>query len=119
VSTVPADDEAVLMTVPPELPAAAGLPAAAPLAADDGADAALLLPPLLQAAASSATPTAPPTPAASFAGTGMRLIVELRMVFASRPARQAAPGFCFARWLLTELRAGTGKESGGKRVNQV
>src|SRR5580692_11286816 len=89
------DAVAVVMTVPPEPLAAAELPAAAPLAADDAGAAALLLPPLLQAAASSATPTAPPTPAASLAGTGMRLIVEFRMVFASRPARPAAPGFCF------------------------
>jgi hypothetical protein len=89
------EDAAVAITVPPApLELLADPPAAFPLAAllAAGAAAAPLLLPLLQAAASRATPTAPPIPAASLAGAGMRLMVNfLVIVFASCPARQAAP----------------------------
>jgi hypothetical protein len=91
VRNVPADDEAVVMTVAPDAlaPLAAGLVAAALLA---GAAAAVLLLPLLQAAASRATPTAPPIPVASLAGTDIRLTVRFFIVFlVSRLARSSVP----------------------------
>jgi hypothetical protein len=93
VRTVPADDEAVLMTVAPDAlapPLAGALLAGALLGADAPAgvlDAAgLLLAALEHAAASSATPTAPPTPVASLAGADIRFMEFLIMSF-SRLAR--------------------------------
>src|ERR1700722_1186261 len=81
VRKVPADDLAVVMTVPPDAPAAAPLAGAAAggddAAGDDaagvdaagvdaaGAAAALLLPALLHAATVAAAASAPPTPAIS------------------------------------------------------
>jgi hypothetical protein len=86
------DDEAVLMTVEPDplappLAGAAGalLAGAAGLLA--GAAAELLLLPLAHAATSSPTPTAPPTPAASLAGAGIRFIMDFLIVVISCPAR--------------------------------
>jgi hypothetical protein len=103
VSTVPADDEAVSMTVLPDALALA--PAAAGLAEDAGDDAAVLLPALLHAAASTATPTAPPTPAASLAGFGMRLIVEI-FISSSCPVRRAAPVFLLRQMAVDRTTGG-------------
>ncbi len=78
------------MTVPPAAlaPPAAALAGAVLAGAVLAGEAALLLP-LLQAAVSRATATAPPTPAASRAEPGTRLIlvglvVNRLIVFASR-----------------------------------
>jgi hypothetical protein len=98
VSTVPADDEAVSMTVLPD--ALALLPAAAPLAGDAGADAAVLL-----HAASTARLTAPPTPAASLVGFGMRLIVE-NFISSSCPVRRAAPVFLLRQMAVDRTTGG-------------
>jgi hypothetical protein len=89
VRNVPADDVAVVITVPPD--ALALPPAAAPLAgaAGDAGAAAVLLPALLQAAASRPTPTTPPKLAASLAGFGSRLILDVRIVFP--PVRRGRP----------------------------
>jgi hypothetical protein len=79
-----------LITVAPDPLAAALLGAALLGAAAAGelpAGAAELLPPLEQAATSSAAPTAPPTPAASRAGIGIRFTLEFLIVFLSRLAR--------------------------------
>lgn len=74
---MPADDEAVVIIMEPDPLAAdapAGeLPAAAPV---------LPLLPLEHAAARTATPTAPPIPAASLAGTDIRFL-ESFIVFVS------------------------------------
>jgi hypothetical protein len=90
VRTVPADDEAVVMTVAPDAlaPPLAGalLLGAAALAGElAGATGALLLLLLVleHAAASSATPTAPPTPVASLAGGDIRFIMVFTIVFVS------------------------------------
>jgi hypothetical protein len=84
---VPADDEAVAMTVEPEplaLPLAAALLEAGAAAGELLAGAAvLLLLPLAQAATSTARPNAPPTPAASLAGAVTRLTLELLIMFVS------------------------------------
>jgi hypothetical protein len=88
---VPADDVAVVMTVEPE--PLALLLAAALLEADAAAGELLaaapvvLLLPLAHAATSTATPNAPPTPAASLAGAGIRCTMEFLIVFVSRLAR--------------------------------
>jgi hypothetical protein len=90
---VPADDEAVLMTVAPDAlaPPLAGalLGADAPAGVLLDAAGVLLLPALEHAAASSATPTAPPTPVASLAGADIRLMEFLIMSFSrlARPVR--------------------------------
>jgi hypothetical protein len=91
---VPADDDAVVMTVAPDAlaPPLAGalLGADAPAGVLDAAG--LLLPALEHAAASSATPTAPPTPVASLAGADMRLM-DFLIVFVSclaRPSRASS-----------------------------
>jgi hypothetical protein len=104
VSTVPADDAAVSMTVLPD--ALALPPAAAALAEDAGDDAAVLLPALLHAAASTATPTAPPTPATSRAGFGMRLIVEI-FISSSCPVRRAAPAFLLRQMAVDRTTGGS------------
>src|ERR1700733_12544447 len=92
VRNVPADDEAVVMTVAPDAlaPPLAGalLGADAPAGVLDAAGL-LVLPALEHAAASSATPTAPPTPVASLAGADIRLM-DFLIVFVSclaRPSR--------------------------------
>jgi hypothetical protein len=95
VRTVPADDEAVLMTVAADAlaPPLAGalLGADAPAGVLDAAGA-LLLPALEHAAASSATPTAPPTPVASLAGADMRLmdfLIVFRLLSSAACPRQS------------------------------
>src|ERR1700733_11624765 len=88
VKNVPADDDAVVMTVAPAAlaPPLAGalLGADAPAGVLDAAG--VLLAALEHAAASSATPTAPPTPVASLAGADMRFM-DFLMVFVSCLAR--------------------------------
>jgi hypothetical protein len=112
VKTVPAEDFAVVMTVPPEeLAPALGEDAAG--ADEAGADeagaagaagaAALLLAALLHAATTTAAPSAPPTPAASLARLDTRLNLDFPIVFISRPARSAAPAS--RNSLSVELRA--------------
>jgi hypothetical protein len=87
VRNVPAADEAVSMTVPPDAlallleddaPAGVAAAAAAPV---------LLLAALLHAATSSAAPTAPPTPAASLARPENRRDMDLPIVLISCLAR--------------------------------
>ena len=81
------DDEAVVMTVLPD-PLAAALPEDdAPAGELLAAPVLLLLPPLEHAAARTATPTAPVTPAASLAATGIRFTLEFHIVFVSCLAR--------------------------------
>jgi hypothetical protein len=103
VRNVPADDEAVVMTVAPDpaalppaaLPPAAllGAAAAGELAGElAGAEDAVLLLPLLHAATSTATPTAPVTPAASLAGADIRFITETRISLVSCLARPGSSG---------------------------
>jgi len=99
VRNVPADDEAVVITVAPDqpaLPLAAALLAAALLLAGDApagellaaaAPVLLLLLPLAHAAASSATPAAPPTAVASLAGADIRFNIKFSIVLVSRLAR--------------------------------
>jgi hypothetical protein len=92
VSTVPPDDEAVLMTVAPDAlapPLAGALLGADALAGAllDAAGVLLLLPALEHAAASRATPTAPPTPVASLAGADIRITLEFLIMSFSRLAR--------------------------------
>jgi hypothetical protein len=129
VRNVPADDEAVLMTVAPDPPAlllAAALLAlllAGTAAADEllGAAAAellllLLLLPLAHADTSSATPTAPPTPVASLAGAGIRLRMEFFIAFVSclgRTVRTSSAARVTVDRGTGEVRRGIG--SGGKR----
>jgi hypothetical protein len=74
VRTVPAEDEAVSMTVPPDAlpPLLAAAPAGVPLAAAP----VLLVPPLLHAATSTAAPSAPPTPVASLVRPDARLNLD-------------------------------------------
>jgi hypothetical protein len=87
VRNVPADDVAVVMTVPPDaLPLAAallGAGAAAELLAGAAAGAAVLLLALEHAATRTAAATAPPTPAASFAGPDIRFTMEFFILFVS------------------------------------
>jgi hypothetical protein len=71
VSTLPADDVAVVMTVAPD-----PLPLAAPVAAGLAGAELLLLPPLEHAAARTATAAAPTAPEASLATGGIRIHVE-------------------------------------------
>jgi hypothetical protein len=71
-----------LITVAPD-PLAAALLGAAAAGELLAAPVLLLLPPLEQAATSSAAPTAPPTPAASRAGIGIRFTMEFLIVFLS------------------------------------
>jgi hypothetical protein len=77
VSTLPADDVAVVITVEPDPPelALAVPPAAAP-DAGELAVAELLPLPLEHAAASTATAAAPPTSAVSLAAVDMRIHTE-------------------------------------------
>jgi hypothetical protein len=86
---VPADDDAVVMTVAPDAlaPPLAGALLGADALAGVLLDAAgvLLLPALEHAAVNSATPTAPPTPVASLAGADMRFMGFL-IVFVSCPS---------------------------------
>jgi hypothetical protein len=99
VSTVPADDFAVVMTVPAADDAPAPVPADdAPAVGDDapageaGAAAELpVLAALLHAATTTAAPSAPPTPATSLARLDTRLNLDLPMTLISRPARSPAP----------------------------
>src|SRR3984957_3129131 len=96
VRKVPADDLAVVMTVPPDAPAAAA--GADDAAGDDaagvdaagvdaagvdaaGAAAALLLPALLHAATVAAAASAPPTPAISFVRLDAGTNLDLRIFF--------------------------------------
>jgi hypothetical protein len=90
VRNVPAEDEAVSMTVPPAALALL-LEDEAPVGVAAGAAALLLLAALLHAATSSAAPTAPPTPAASLARPGIRLDMDLPIVLISCLARPSAP----------------------------
>jgi hypothetical protein len=89
---VPADDEAVVMTVAPDPPVPLLTEAAGePVAADPVL---LLLPPLEHAAASTATPTAPATPVASLAAPGIRLTLESHIVILL-PSGAAVPNQLF------------------------
>jgi hypothetical protein len=87
VSSVPADDEAVLITAAPPLAALPGAELA-------GAAAPVLLLPLEHAAASTATTTAPPTPTASLAGADVRFTMGNRIAFLlsseARPLRASS-----------------------------
>jgi hypothetical protein len=92
VRNVPADDDAVVMTVAPDAPV---LAPAAPLLLAGGAAAgellaAAVLLALLHAATSSTAPTAPPTPAASLAGADTRFNMEFLILFVSCLARPPA-----------------------------
>jgi hypothetical protein len=97
VRTVPAEDLAVVMTVPPDAPAAAAGDDAPALGVDApageaGAAAELpVLAALLHAATSSAAPTPPPIPTAALARPDIRLNLDLPMMLISRPARLPAP----------------------------
>src|ERR1700722_3252741 len=94
VRKVPADDLAVVMTVPPDAPAAALGEDDAPAGEAGAAGAAAVLPvlaALLHAATSSAAPTPPPTPTAAFARPDIRLNLDFPMMLISRPARSPAP----------------------------
>ena len=85
---MPADDDAVVMTVAPDAlaPPLAGALVGADALAGVLLDAAgVLLAALEHAAANSATPTAPPTPVASLAGADMRFM-DFLMVFVSCPS---------------------------------
>jgi hypothetical protein len=88
VKTVPAEDVAVVMTVPPP-DAAAGALDEDPPAGEAGAAgaAAVLLPALLQAATVAAAASAPPTPAASLVRLDMALNLDLPITVISHPAR--------------------------------
>src|SRR3984957_13598808 len=81
VRKVPADDLAVVMTVPPDAAGvdAAGVDAAGVDAA--GAAAALLLPALLHAATVAAAASAPPTPAISLVRLDAGTNLDLRIFF--------------------------------------
>jgi hypothetical protein len=93
VKTVPAEDVAVVMTVPPD--AAAPLPAGDAAAGDPVAEAAgaaaVLLAALLQAATVVAAASAPPTPATSLVRLDMALNLDLPISVISHPAQSPAP----------------------------
>jgi hypothetical protein len=84
VRKVPADDFAVVMTVPPEELAPA-LEDDPPVGEAAGA-AALLLAPLLHAATTTAAPSAPPTPATSLVRLDTGPNVDFRIVYSSLPS---------------------------------
>jgi hypothetical protein len=89
--TVPAEDLAVVMTVPPDaLAPLLGVDAPAPVGEAGAAAPVLLLPALLHAATSSAALSAPPTPTATFARPDTRLNVDFPIVLSSCPARSPA-----------------------------
>jgi hypothetical protein len=101
VRKVPAEDFAVVMTVPPDELAPAGEAAAGeaagaaaleddPPAGEAAGAAALLVPPLLHAATTTAAPSAPPTPATSLVRLDTGANVDSRMMLISRPARSNA-----------------------------
>jgi hypothetical protein len=96
VRNVPAEDDAVSMTVPPDALALLLLLLLLeddPVVGEAGAAAAvlLLLPALLQAATISAAPTPPPTPATTLARPDTRVNTDFPIVLVSRPARSSAP----------------------------
>src|SRR3984885_2574265 len=80
VRKVPAEDFAVVMTVPPDELAPAGEAAAGDPVGDAAGAAALLVPPLLHAATMTAAPSAPPTPATSLVRLDTGANVDFRMV---------------------------------------
>jgi hypothetical protein len=93
VKTVPAEDFAVVMTVPPEelAPALEDDPPAGEAGAA-GAAPVPALAALLHAATSSAAPSPPPTPTAALARPDIRLNLDFPIVLISRLARPPAPG---------------------------
>jgi hypothetical protein len=110
VKTVPAEDFAVVMTVPPPDVAAPALGEEAPAGEDAPAGeagaagaAAVLLPALLQAATVAAAATAPPTPATSLPRLDMALNLDLPITVISHPAR--SPGPASRKSLSIEVRA--------------
>jgi hypothetical protein len=122
VKTVPADDFAVVMTVPPDDAPAPVPEEDAPALGDDapageaGAAAELpVLAALLHAATTTAAPSAPPTPAASLARLDTRLNLDLPMMLISRPAR--SPASASRESLSVEVR--TKHRKGSLMTNQV
>src|ERR1700722_10516420 len=116
VRKVPAEDLAVVMTVPPDAPAAAlgvdapALGVDAPALGDDApageagaAAAALLLPALLHAATVAAAASAPPTPAISLVRLDAGTNLDLTIVLISCAARSPAPAS--RKSLSVEVRA--------------
>jgi hypothetical protein len=113
------DDEAVVMTVAPDPLAAALLGADAPAGEPLAAPGLLLLLPLEHAATSIAAPTAPPTPAASLAGAGIRFTMEFLIVFFSHLALPARPSPHSPKWLSIQVRAGARTWIGCRAANVV
>jgi hypothetical protein len=126
VKTVPAEDLAVVMTVPPDAAAplagaaaagddAGGVDAAGDDAAGDdaagvdaaGAAALALLPALLHAATVAAAASAPPTPAISLVRLDAGTNLDLRIFFISCAARSPAPAS--RKSLSVEVRAAGGE----------
>jgi hypothetical protein len=106
---VPADDVAVVMTVPPDAPAAALDEPAAALEDDAPAGAAgaaaelPVLAALLHAATVTAAANAPPTPAISLVRLDTGPNLDFIMVLVSRPAR--SPASASRKSLSIEVRA--------------
>jgi hypothetical protein len=100
--TVPAEDFAVVMTVPPADAPAPVLEEDAPVGEAAGA-AAVLLAALLQAATVAAAATAPPTPTNSLVRLDAALNLVLPISVISHPAR--LPGPASRESLSIELRA--------------
>jgi hypothetical protein len=85
----------------------------------DPAAAPVLLLVLEQAAASTATPTAPPTPAASLAGNGIRFTLEFHIDFLL-PSSTAVPReFRPPTWASIQVRDEVPTGIGGEPVNSV
>jgi hypothetical protein len=98
------DDEAVVMTVLPD-PLAAALPEDdAPAGELLAAPVLLLLAPLEHAAASTAMPTAPVTPAASLAATGIRFTLEFHIVFRLLSSAVVPRQSCSPNWVSIQVR---------------
>ena len=110
------DDEAVVIVLPPDPAAAgpaaplAGAAAALPLPVPPLAGALLLLLPLLHAAATRAMAAAPPTPAASLAGIGIRLMVDFPVIVFRLP-----PGAVRRAGSLRQLAVDMTTGEGGRR----
>jgi len=102
VKTVPAEDFAVVMTVPPADAPAPVLEEDAPAGEAAGA-AAVLLAALLHAATVAAAATAPPTPTNSVVRLDAALNLDLPISVISHPARSPAPSS--RESLSIELRA--------------
>jgi hypothetical protein len=103
VRKVPAEDFAVVMTVPPDELAPAGEAAAGDPVGDAAGAAAVLLAALLHAATVAAAATAPPTPTNSLVRLDATLNLDLPISVISHPARSPAPAS--RESLSIELRA--------------